>query len=108
MADRPAGPSTGATVTAAAREWEPGDPLPTREWVPGEPFMPDNGSGTVPDVSWDDDAKQAAIAEDPTPPPWYRPTEATTAVGMVRSCRTCGVQWRGDQPCWMCGGDHHP
>ena len=50
-------------------------------------------------------SRHAAIAEDHTPPPWYRPHEPTTAYGMVRSCHTCGVQWRGDDlPCWMCGG----
>lgn len=45
---------------------------------------------------------------DDRPPPWYRPAGDHAATGWNRHCDTCGVQWRGDEPCWMCGGEKTP
>jgi hypothetical protein len=82
--------------------------MSTATWEPGDPFLPDNGCGTVPDVSWGEDEKQAAIAEDSVPPPWWRPRTVSLSSGIVRACKPCGVTWRGDDPCWMCGGLESP
>ena len=78
-------------------------------WQPGDPFLPDNGCGTIPTIGWTDQERHDAVNEDTTPPPWYRPHATTTVEpGYVRYCSPCDVSWRGDTPCWMCGGDHHP
>lgn len=84
-------------MTAAEDEWQPGDPL-----------MPDNGCGTVPPISWSIEDRQAATREDDTPPPWWRPIADAPRLAWNRHCKTCEVQWRGDDPCWMCGGEQIP
>jgi hypothetical protein len=78
-------------------------------WEPGEPFLPDNGCGSIPVINWTEQQRQAAVDEDDTPPPWYRPHN-TVAIepGYVRYCGPCDVSWRGDLPCWACGGDNQP
>ncbi len=81
-------------MTAASSEWQPGDPL-----------MPDNGCGTVPAVLWSSQERREAIAEDDVPPPWFRPFNAVAIEpAMTRHCEACSVTWRGDMPCWSCGG----
>lgn len=73
-------------------------------WEPGDPFMPDNGCGTVPTITWSSNDRQDAIAEDDTPPQWFKPLNATASSGgWNRHCKACNVQWRGEEPCWMCG-----
>lgn len=84
-------------MTAAAPEWQPGDPLLT-----------DNGCGNIPAVTWTPEERQAATQEDDTPPPWWRPDGPTPSGAYTRSCTTCDVRWRGDEPCWMCGGEQIP
>lgn len=74
------------------------------EWEPGDPFMPDNGCGTVPPINLSPQEQIQARREDDTPPPWYRPEASTAGFGWNHHCKACGVQWRGDDPCWMCGG----
>jgi hypothetical protein len=84
-------------MTAAEQEWQPGDPL-----------MPDNGCGTVPPITWSTEERRAAVNEGERTPPWYRPHESIGSPGFNRHCKPCGVQWRGDDPCWMCGGEQLP
>jgi hypothetical protein len=81
-----------------------------QEWTPGDPLMPDNGCGAMVSPSLTLEERRQALAEDDTPPPWWRPESDTTGLGYVssRHCRPCGVRWRGDDPCWMCGGEESP
>lgn len=85
-------------MSASAVEWEPGDPL-----------LVDQGCGTIGVVIWSPDRQAEARAEDTMPPPWYRPETAPGVfVGWNHHCEPCGVQWRGDNPCWNCGGEQIP
>jgi hypothetical protein len=78
----------------------------TVEWEPGDPLMPDNGCGSIPPVTWSTEERQAAVTEGDLTPPWWRPKEAIDAAGITRHCQGCSVQWRGDDPCWMCGQEN--
>lgn len=88
-------------MTAAETEWQPGDP---------NPFVPDPGTSGFANVYMLEEDRAAIIAADTgTPPPWWRPpTEQPINGGTTRACTTCGVRWRGDEPCWMCGGEQLP
>ena len=76
------------------------------EWEPGVPIMPDNGCGSMQTVFMTPDERAAALAADTDPaPPWWRPGPG---VGVdtsyyTRACKPCSVQWRGEEPCWVCG-----
>lgn len=72
-------------------------------WVPGDPLMPDNGCGGNSQIYMTEDTRAIVLAEGGTPPPWWRPAPEGPALGYTRSCKPCGVGWRGDEPCWMCG-----
>lgn len=76
------------------------------EWTPGDPLMPDNGlsSGGVSPFMTADERAEALAADDGMPPPWWRP-EGSFELASSRRCIPCGVRWRGDEPCWMCGED---
>lgn len=78
------------------------------EWEPGDPLIVDQGCGTVPGIVWSPDERAAARAEDDTPPPWWRPDDTGPTLGWNHHCPVCNVQWRGDDPCWMCGGEQLP
>lgn len=91
-------------MTAAEQEWQPGDP---------NPLVPDNPCGPFVTPTYDLDETAEARAEDDTPPPWWRPGEGPAeelglGLASTRACRTCGVRWRGDDPCWNCGGEESP
>jgi hypothetical protein len=75
------------------------------DWTPGDPLHADNGCGSIPTVNWTPEQRQAAVNEDDTPPPWYRPDGPLSSFAFTRSCAPCGVRWRGDDPCWNCGED---
>lgn len=91
-------------MTAAEQEWQPGDP---------NPLIPDNpcGAWVQPQLSAEERAE--ALAEDGLEPPWARPGDGSVdgygfSLASTRGCNTCGVRWRGDDPCWMCGGEESP
>lgn len=78
------------------------------EWQPGDPLMPDNGCGALVTPRLSDEERDAALAEDDTAPPWWRPEDEGSGLSSTRYCAPCGVRWRGDEPCWMCGGEQVP
>ncbi|WP_374457725.1 hypothetical protein [Nocardioides sp.] len=89
-------------MSAAEVEWEPGDP---------NPYAPDQGTSGFANVFMREDERAAILAADTgTPPPWWRPPaeEGASPGDYTRSCATCGVRWRGDEPCWVCGGEQLP
>lgn len=77
-------------------------------WEPGDPLMPDNDCGAMVTPSISPAEQAEARREDDTPPPWWRPDTSTPGIGWTQVCEPCGVLWRGDDPCWMCGGDNIP
>jgi hypothetical protein len=77
------------------------------EWVPGDPLMPDNGCGAMVAPSITLEERRQALAEDGTTPPWWRPDEPLAdGLAATRRCTPCGVRWRGETPCWMCGQEN--
>lgn len=80
-------------MTAAEREWEPGDPL-----------MPDNGCGPMTGVNLTAEERDAVIAEGGYRPQWWRPGPEPGGLASTRYCAPCDVRWAGADPCWMCGG----
>lgn len=82
---------------------------PEQEWQPGDPLHTDNGCGNIPTVNWTA-AERAQARTEGDPPPWWTPDPEHSQIGLAssRSCAPCGVRWRGDAPCWMCGGEDIP
>lgn len=81
---------------------------PAPEWQPGDPLLTDDGIGIVgghasPFMTADERA-EALATDDGMPPPWWRP-EGPFGLAANHRCIPCGVRWRGDDPCWMCGED---
>lgn len=83
-----------------------------QEWVPGDPLMPDRGLGSHGVSPMMTAAERAAALADDTgdAPPWWRPDGSGVDHGLAatHTCKPCGVRWRGDDPCWMCGGEQIP
>ena len=62
-------------MTAAEREWEPGDPL-----------MPDNGCGPMTGVNLTAEERDAVIAEGGYRPQWWRPGPEPGGLASTRYC----------------------
>lgn len=80
------------------------------EWEPGDPLMPDHGlNGGISTIFMSEVERARALEADTgTPPPWWRPEPDGPTMSYTRTCSPCGVRWRGDEPCWMCGGEQLP